>query len=350
MKNLNNRVVLSVCAKTISSHKFSRKWLLLSVFTVCIGIMLTGCGKKEKEAEPVIEYIEPVVEKLSDVNGTSEAAGTTQGVAGNESADGVSQDESGVDATQQEEPKRQVDLRGKKFAILGDSICSFVQWVPDGYNFYYPSKGGELTDVSQMWWSIFSEHTGMKLAKDGSSAGSMCVGDSTNGFDHQVGCNEFRTSDLQDQWGNFPHIIFVYLGTNDLLNHSPMGDNDGTKPVEEGMIENFSDAYTLMLDKVAANYPAAQLYCCTLLQVGEPQDNGKFAPFVNEVGLQSEDYSKKIEEIAAAKGWPVIDLYHCGIDMDNLGQYSIDGIHPNADGMRLLNDAIEDCVIENCRY
>lgn len=320
---------------------------LSGILVAGIVVGLTGCGSKDEHVEETMEYVKPAVEKIADTGSNVSAATVV-------SEDLEDPDASGMGGividTTVEETKRQVDLRGKKFSILGDSICSYVQWVPEGYNFYYPSKNGELTDVSQMWWSIFSENTGMRLAKDGSSSGSMCVGDSTSGFDHQVGCDDFRTSDLQDQWGNYPHIIFVYMGTNDLLNHSPMGDNDGTRSVEEGVIENFSDAYTLMLDKLMSNYASSQIYCCTLLQVGEQKESGAYEQFVNEEGLTSLDYSEKITEIATAKGWPVVDLYNCGIDMGNLPQYSIDGVHPNADGMVRINEVIEASVIENCRY
>lgn len=141
-----------------------------------------------------------------------------------------------------------------------------------------------------------------------------------------------------------PDIIIVYMGTNDLLNDVPLGDNDGTKVVEEGIVENFSDGYCLMLDKLVSDYPIAQVYCCTLPQIGDWGTEQPFVTFINDSGMTSEDYSKQIQIIAENKGISVIDLYHCGIEIDNMHEMTTDGVHFTPDGMKYVERAMLDGI------
>ena len=50
--------------------------------------------------------------------------------------------------------------------------------------------------------------------------------------------------------------------------------------------------------------------------------------------------------IAENKGYPAIDLYHCGIEIDNLQNMTSDGVHPNAEGMKYIAEAVTGTIIE----
>lgn len=174
--------------------------------------------------------------------------------------------------------------------------------------------------------------------------GVPAQGDSLYTGEVKYGCSTDRISLLTGSQGKMPDVIIVFMGTNDLLKGVPLGDNDGTGLVEEGEIDNFSDAYTLILDKLASEYPMAQVYCCGLHPVG---DWGTKQPFVllnNYDGLTAEDFSKRIELIAGNKGVPYIDLYHCGIEVDNLQQMTSDGVHYTPLGMSYVAKAVIDCL------
>lgn len=238
-----------------------------------------------------------------------------------------------------ESVEEEITFDGLSLSIIGDSISTYDDYIPYGLAVFYPFNG-ELTDVSQTWWMKLLDDTGMELCVNGSSAGSTCAGDSLSTDEPKYGCSDFRITLLTGKQGKMPDVIIVYMGTNDLMTMVPMGDNDGTKLVEEGMIENFSDAYTMMLDKLESNYPAARIYCCTLAQVGEWGTDTQYVALTNGFGFTAEDYSKQIEIIAANKGIPVIDLYHCGIEIGNLDEMSTDGVHPTPVGMEYIEQAV----------
>ncbi len=228
---------------------------------------------------------------------------------------------------------------GMSVSILGDSISTYEGWIPEGNSVYFPHNGA-VQDVSQTWWKIVMDELGLSLCANSSSSGSTCYGDST-AEDVKVGCSDYRISQLAGSDGEEPDLIIVYMGTNDLVESIEIGDNDGTRPVEEGMVERFSDAYSLILDKLERRYPAAQICCCTLLPAGNwGTESQPFVTFVNGLGLTAEEYSVQIEKIAQSRGIPVIDLYRCGISLDNMAQMTSDGVHLTPDGMRCVADQV----------
>ena len=265
-------------------------------------------------------------------------------------ADGEQSAASGTDETQEGSGDKAVEVARreeetsagtKKLSILGDSISTFDGWIPEGYSCFFPMNG-DVAEVEQTWWQMVLKDTGMELCVNGSSSGSTCIGDSTSADDCSYGCSDYRIGDLIGGSGCFPDVIIVYMGTNDFMKAVPLGDNDGTRVVEEGVIENFSDAYCLMLDKLIAYYPNAEIYCCNLPAMGVwgPASGPVFVPFVNSLELSPEDYGKRIETIAKAKGCQVIDLQNCGITAENLEWYVSDGVHLNSEGMKLIRDAV----------
>lgn len=231
---------------------------------------------------------------------------------------------------------------GMKFSILGDSISTFEGWVPEENLEFYPQNGA-VQDVSQTWWKIVQEELELVLCANGSSSGSTCAGDS-RAEDVWVGCSDLRISQLAGADGEEPELIIVYMGTNDVLQSIRIGDNDGTKEVPEGVTETFSDAYTLMLDKVKERYPGAQVYCCTLLPVGDWGTDQPFVMLHNGQELTSEVYADRIRMIAQNRGLPVIDLYHCGIDIDNMAEMTSDGVHLTPQGMRCVADQVSESM------
>lgn len=162
------------------------------------------------------------------------------------------------------------------------------------------------------------------------------------------GCSDHRISQLAGADGEAPDIIIVYMGTNDVLMSAAIGDNDGLQAVGEGLVGSLSDGYTMILDKIKRQYPQAQVYCCTLLLMGDwgTTEAQPFVPFVNGQNVTSEAYSERIRLIAGNRGLPIIDLEKCGITIDNMAEMTADGVHPTAEGMRLIADAVKKCLTE----
>lgn len=238
-----------------------------------------------------------------------------------------------------------VQLAGTTFSVMGDSISTFDGYNPQGYHAFFP-QFGEVKEVKDTWWKQAADNLGLILLANDSSSGAAVTGDSTGTDNPQCACNELRTGGLAGPGDTCPDRIIVYLGANDMLETVPPGDNDGTRTVKEGEITNFSDAYTLLLDKLQAKYPTAQVYCCTLHPMGDYGTDTPYVEFVNGLGLSAEDYGEVIARIAKNRGLPVIDLYECGITVENLQETTSDGIHPTVEGMRFIAGAVEKALTE----
>lgn len=331
--------------------KRNNKWkLTVGVLLMTAICSFMGCGKEENsQAEELAVGInEETSDHSEKVTVESENKELTDASDFESAADSAEpDDESMADSAETDEKIQgngeEFSLEGVTVSIFGDSISTYENWIPYGYNNFYPMSG-DVKDINDTWWIRMFDETGMKLCANASSSGCTCAGDSTDVENPQVGCSDFRITDLSDKNGVYPDIIVIFMGTNDLLADIPLGENDGTAAVEEGMIDNFADAYSLILDKLENYYPCSEIYCCTLLQVGDYGTDTPYVPFTNGQGFTAKEYSGKIREIAENKGYPVIDLYNCGIETGNLHQMTSDGVHPNAEGMKYIAEAVGSTI------
>lgn len=56
----------------------------------------------------------------------------------------------------------------KKVSILGDSYSTFQGHIPENYAPFYPNYRNDVTEVGQMWWSLYIEAKGYVLEKNDS--------------------------------------------------------------------------------------------------------------------------------------------------------------------------------------
>lgn len=307
--------------------------------TVVMAGVLSGCGGQTDSAEQQQDSSEVKKQETQQQESQRERENKTQTPRSYVIEKAETESEEEADKPDQEDaaPKEAVT-----FSIVGDSISTYLWDIPEGYYPFYPENGA-VKDRQDTWWQMFMDDTGSVLYTNASSSGSTCTGDSTSMDDPQCSCDELRVSDLNGPEGLIPDAILIYMGTNDLLKSIPLGTNDGTVPVTEGNIQNFSDAYTLMLDKLEREYPVSEIYCCTLTQIATWSDGGVLTEFVNGVGegLTAADYSACIEKIAKNRGLSVVDLYGCGIGEENWSEVTTDGVHPTPEGMRYIAKAVE---------
>jgi lysophospholipase L1-like esterase len=239
------------------------------------------------------------------------------------------------------------DLTGLKLSILGDSISTFDGYIPTDYNIFYPGSG-EISTVEKTWWWQVLNATGMELNANASSSNTNITGDSLDTSGSAPGCSTKRMIDLTPgDDGPAPDILIVFMGTNDFLRSVELGSFTAPSPQDEGVVTNFCDAYELMLQKLAALYPDAEIYFCTLLETsaGDVDDNPQAYPSTNKNGNTIGDFNAEIATIASAYNYPVIDVHNCGITYETLSQYTSDGTHPNAEGARLIAEYITNALL-----
>lgn len=231
-------------------------------------------------------------------------------------------------------------LQGKKLSILGDSISTYAGYIPSGNANYYTGSNCGVTSVTQTWWYRSLHALGAALLVNNSWSGSRVS--ATNG-NESAGCMT-RCQEL----GSAPDVIIVYMGINDFNNEVDLGDFDGTGTPSDTL--TFSSSYGVMLNKIKAAYPQADVFCCTLPVCERNGATGD--PEINDAGVPLLDFNRAITTIAYAMGVKVLDFANCGITYANLSTYMGDwesatgnALHPNSAGHALIaNKCIADIV------
>ena len=280
----------------------------------------------EEAAAAAVSWFDSSVARLASLQPVLPGGETAaQGVGG--TGQTVSpEDGSAQQETWQPQPVL-TSLTGKRVSILGDSITTFRGYIPEGYTCYYPRSSNDITDVNDTWWMKVINRTGMQLLVNGSWSGSAVCGDS-RAENSSAGCSNRRLVELMGADGTVPDVILVYMGANDFFHPMNLGVWSGQAAHRtDHYILDFTEAYELMLQKLQGLYPNTQIYCMTLIEA-----NSGDHPRVNANGNTIADYNRRIREIAAAHGIPVIDVHECGIPVYELNRYTDDGTHPNREG------------------
>lgn len=204
-----------------------------------------------------------------------------------------------------------MDYTGKKFSILGDSISTFKGVTTDDPNTFYGrvmcEKGG-FSGVDDTWWMRVIHGLGGVFERDNAFAGS-CVADGW-GLGRGMSSAE-RTGAL-----GAPDVILIFGGANDFGFGVPAAA--------------FREAYALMLARLRERYPAAEIWCGTLINgVKVLEDEPYFMG--EEPSKELEPFSSIIRACAAEAGARLVDMAASGLEYD-----TIDGCHPTAGGMAQL--------------
>lgn len=217
-------------------------------------------------------------------------------------------------------------LSGLKVSILGDSISTYEDYVPEANRFFYPK--GDVTSVDKTWWKQVIDKTNMILGTNESWSGSNVQSDSTG---DTSACDDSRIDSLGAN-GN-PDIILILMGINDAHREdiSASGNivSNFTLPITVDSLATldsttFVGGYQTMLTKIMLKYPGARIICC-----GLPWSKGATSAEIHEA-------SKKIEELCDLLGCGYINIRKCGINAANLSTCFIDSVHPNSTGHALM--------------
>ncbi len=219
----------------------------------------------------------------------------------------------------------------KKISILGDSISTFSGYTtPDGVFYDLFSIGmADMRSVEDTWWMQVIRGLGGQLEVNNSFS-STTVSDADDylppliaaGYvpdrfhsspNYLSGCSDQRTAGL----GN-PDMILIFMGTNDA--------GYRIDPAR------FEQDYRRMLRKIKANYPAAQIWCGTLLWSHCVKDE-RINYYQTELGGAESliPYNCAIRTAVAAEHCLLADLAASGQEYA-----AIDCAHPHASGMKTI--------------
>ncbi len=249
-------------------------------------------------------------------------------------------------------------LKGKSLSILGDSISTY-----SGYNNitkYNSTIGGNAVaypgilktlSVNDTWWMRTINQLGMNLCVNNSWSGSHTYLSGSGNTDASSAWNTRSVNLHNDNTGKQPDVIAVFMGTNDFCQlgspvaHKVVTDDLFTK-IENGTLtvpSSFDEAYALMIYKMTQKYSSADVFCMTIHYAGFVDNNANYKDYngnVNPTAVINE-FNDIIKAIATHYGCPVVDVYaDSGINIETASTYTIDRVHPNADGMGLITNCL----------
>ncbi len=247
-------------------------------------------------------------------------------------------------------------LEGKLISVIGDSISTFDKVNNDpavnptlaDHAVYYNEGRYDMT-VSDTWWQQTADALGAEILVNNSWSGSCVLLDNKGPNSEAYG---IRAENLHDTQGREPDMVFIYMGTNDFdgakgafgtpetIDYSNLLHADGTHETPE----TFCEAYALMLAKVKARYPNAEIYCLNIL------DRRSLMGDKTEIDA----FNGYIETIAKASGAILVDIYReSGITADRIAcaTYIADEVlHPSIAGMDAISGCLISAIYENSKY
>lgn len=235
-----------------------------------------------------------------------------------------------------------------RMAIIGDSISSFKGSSPSdlngyegaSYQYYYPK--GDVRRIECMWWYKVARVLEIPLENicNCSWSGSRVTGNSTSTTSASAGCSTKRVIDLSSK-GFDPDIVLCFISCNDWAGNVSLGNWSYTEEIPmDGLISTTREAYALMIAKIREQYPSCLVFCMTNLE-DTKRDYTPGWPSNNRKGVSVNDWNASLTELFTSLGCFTIDLQDCGINYDNLPNYTIDGgLHPNNAGMTLIANKV----------
>lgn len=217
---------------------------------------------------------------------------------------------------------------GKKFAVIGDSISTYENYILPGNAVYYNAEKQAqfgLTSVNDTWWKKAIDGLGGLLNTNDAWSGSRVSGDG-GGFAF------LRTNRIDAN----TDVCMIMLGINDLSGSVPLG--------EIGEIGASHDRTTICgafqqgLEKMQAFYPQMEI---VLLTNTNRWMSG--ALNTNTNGLTTIQLQNKISEIAKLYGLKCVHLGEIGHNKFTHSSLLPDNTHPNKLGMeRIANKVIAE--------
>ncbi|MBQ9807108.1 MAG: SGNH/GDSL hydrolase family protein [Clostridia bacterium] len=211
-------------------------------------------------------------------------------------------------------------LEGKKLSILGDSVSTYKGVSDDASAnstlLYNPSHYKGQIPLEKTYWRLLMASFGLELCVNNAWSGGTLSGRDNP----DAGVN--RANRLSRDDGTTPDIIIVFMGINDL-----------GRRVDASL---FASDYERTLATIKEKYPNAEV-CCVNLPDRDPV-----------MKQRTEIFNGIIESAVKAAGerFFVADLFHSKLNNDCYYNNTLDGLHPDEDGMRMIAEVIEAAIKE----
>ena len=200
---------------------------------------------------------------------------------------------------------------GKSFAIIGDSISTYQDYIPDGFSCFYPYPTADVSDVNKTWWMQVINSVGGTLFVNNSYSGS-CVADSSSSATKNMGRLEYTTIN-----GVTPDVILIYMGSNDCASQYVSA-------------YDFKRDYPTMIKNLQELCPNSEIILCTLA-TSPFYSTSSQDEFNDIIKMYAEEYKLKCLDLSGA----------------NLAGKLVDSAHPNTAGMtEFANEVIEKLLEE----
>ena len=260
---------------------------------------------------------------------------------------------------------------GKKIAVLGDSISTFYgvssgaaadttsSTIRDSV-LYYDEAHAKALGVTResTWWQMTADALGSNILVNNSWSGSYILDTSTNTRPTE-GAYLDRCENLHDDTGSDagtkPDIILVYLGTNDYYKYkancgsaSSIDYDSLSEKTDEGYKPaSVAEAYAIMLYKMKAAYPSAEIYCLNVLE--SKSSDSTLVAFNDMIAGVAEAMDCKYVDICENSGIKDNEYYENYVPTDD-GDGSANTLHPNAAGMRAISECVLDVILKESKY
>ena len=214
-------------------------------------------------------------------------------------------------------------LKEKTLSILGDSISTYKGISNDAsiestllYNPYFYKDPFPL---EKTYWKLLISSLELKLCVNNSWSGGNLSGQENP----DSGVN--RANHLSQNNGCSPNLIIVFMGINDLGRGVPA--------------PRFAEDYQKTLTTIKSRYPNASV-CCVNLPDRDPS-----------VKKQTELFNDIIQEAVNNMGGSffVADLFNSPLNNDTYYRNTLDGLHPDEDGMRMIAEVLKGSIERNDR-
>lgn len=218
-----------------------------------------------------------------------------------------------------------------KISILGDSISTFEGCHTPDCNVYYTTmtnKYAQLDTWKDTWWGIVIDGLQAELLRNHSYSGS-CISALSEGFEfYPDAISPQRYSKLHFN-NEHPDLILVYMGINDWLNETCIEHRYAPK---QPWHTCFKEACEYLFEQLNKTYPNSKI---AVISPVLGTIDGYLIPSVNGDGVSIRMFQNILEDACAEK-----DIVYLDITKTCPYYASMDGYHPDKEGMRQIGEAV----------